>query len=674
MKKKRVALLVLALSLTALFLIIYAWLPPSTGQQLRSVALLEERRLLVLPLPGGQELTLQTDSAWRTACFVHPTGLVQTAPLDTTRWDTAQARRHLRQEQERLASRSHYLHQQQEEIAYYERTHQVTDEGYHQVMALLPELRREAAATDSMQTLVEEALETDFPEVTLCRRLTLRFRPTAQDSLVRLACTVEDAPRGLLRLRGGALPVGARFLPAGLLRLPSPRRLALGYLCWWTQQADSLLPRPVALGHALPPLMEGAPVVDGWGRLRGVWAAGSVVPSSRMPLSPRLWWGAWLQAWRGLFQPASHTPPAPYTALPALDYVGEVRDSLPHGTGCAGGYRGLWVRGKRQGEGVLTDSTGARYSGLWQADTLPQGIRQQGDTLYTGHFDARLTPQGQGLMLHPQGRYEGHWQEGRREGFGIGLQSGRIVQAGSWAKGRFRGLHLVYTADRVYGIDISRHQHEKGRRRYTIDWNRLRITHLGSNKNRLVEGRTDFPVSFCYIKATEGTTIRNRYYADDARQARRRGIAVGAYHFFSMLDGASQAAHFLREARPQRGDLPPVLDVEPTPAQIQRMGGPARMRQEMLVWLRKVQARTGVKPILYVSQTFALEHLADDAALQAYPVWIARYSEFKPYLRLHYWQLSPDGRVRGIHGEVDIDIFNGTHEQFREYVRRECIK
>ena len=52
---------------------------------------------------------------------------------------------------------------------------------------------------------------------------------------------------------------------------------------------------------------------------------------------------------------------------------------------------------------------------------------------------------------------------------------------------------------------------------------------------------------------------------------------------------------------------------------------------------------------------------------QNYQVWIARYGEYKPDVNLVYWQLSPDGRVRGIKTEVDINVFNGFQKEFEEY-------
>jgi lysozyme len=50
-----------------------------------------------------------------------------------------------------------------------------------------------------------------------------------------------------------------------------------------------------------------------------------------------------------------------------------------------------------------------------------------------------------------------------------------------------------------------------------------------------------------------------------------------------------------------------------------------------------------------------------------YQVWIARYGEYKPDVQLVYWQLCPDGRVKGIHGEVDINVFNGYKDEFEKF-------
>ena len=55
-------------------------------------------------------------------------------------------------------------------------------------------------------------------------------------------------------------------------------------------------------------------------------------------------------------------------------------------------------------------------------------------------------------------------------------------------------------------------------------------------------------------------------------------------------------------------------------------------------------------------------------------MWIARYGEYKPDVRLAYWQLCPDGHVAGIKGEVDINVFNGYQAEFKKFVSQNCIK
>jgi lysozyme len=47
------------------------------------------------------------------------------------------------------------------------------------------------------------------------------------------------------------------------------------------------------------------------------------------------------------------------------------------------------------------------------------------------------------------------------------------------------------------------------------------------------------------------------------------------------------------------------------------------------------------------------------------------YGEFKPYVHLLHWQLTPYGRVRGIRTEVDVNVFNGNKEEFAKYVKGE---
>ena len=341
---------------------------------------------------------------------------------------------------------------------------------------------------------------------------------------------------------------------------------------------------------------------------------------------------------------------------------------------------GTWKGHQRQGTVLSLDSLQRTVVATWQADTIETGVRADSTGIYMGDF-ARLKAEGHGALFQPDGSYsEGHWTGDLRQGFGVQLLrpygDEPRLQAGEWSKNRFMGERMRYTTERIYGIDIAKYQHGKGRRAVPIHWDKLRITHIGKRGSNNVRGTADYPVSFVYIKSTEGTTIRNRFYLNDYTQARKHDIRTGAYHFWSVrTSGAEQATYFIRNTLFRDGDLPPVLDVEPTNAQITQSGGVERMFREIRIWLKAVERHTGVKPILYVNQMFVNNHLSKQPDLKRdYRVWIARYSEYKPDVRLTYWQLCPDGRVAGIQGDVDINVFNGYKSQFDTFIQEETIK
>jgi lysozyme len=341
---------------------------------------------------------------------------------------------------------------------------------------------------------------------------------------------------------------------------------------------------------------------------------------------------------------------------------------------------GTWKDYAREGTAITLDTLGRTILAFCQADTIMTAIRADAKGTYQGDF-SQTGASGHGSYLAADGSYfEGHWEQDRRQGFGLEMfladRENPRLRVGEWRKGRFMGERMRYTSERIYGIDIARYQHGKGRRPKPILWDQLRITHVGKNGSQNVRGKADYPISFVYIKSTEGTSVRNKFYVNDYAQARKHGIRTGAYHFFSTrTSGAAQAKHFIRNTLFREGDLPPVLDVEPSKSQIQQMGGPEALFRHIRVWLKEVEQWTGVKPVLYVNQMFVNNYLADQPELKRdYRVWIARYSEYKPDVRLTYWQLCPDGRVSGIQGEVDINVFNGYQSQFDEFIANETIK
>lgn len=337
---------------------------------------------------------------------------------------------------------------------------------------------------------------------------------------------------------------------------------------------------------------------------------------------------------------------------------------------------GFWLRMPREGMGISRDTLGRVVMGVWAADTLVAGWRTDSLGTYHGMFSRHLQADGHGTFTGVDGSfYEGHWRGDLRDGFGFAVSDTRL-RAGEWIRDVYKGERMNYTSERIYGIDISRYQHGHGKKYYPIQWDRLRITYLGRHSRKQLGGAVDYPVSFVYIKSTEGTTVRNRYYASDYAAARRHGLLCGAYHFFSVRStAAEQARFFIKHSHFRSGDLPPVLDVEPTDAQIAAIGGAEELFRRIRTWMNIVRRHTGVRPILYVNQRFVNKYLVLAPDIKRdYNVWIARYGEYRPDVKLLFWQMCHDGHVTGIHGDVDINVFNGYAERFSNFVDNELIK
>lgn len=199
----------------------------------------------------------------------------------------------------------------------------------------------------------------------------------------------------------------------------------------------------------------------------------------------------------------------------------------------------------------------------------------------------------------------------------------------------------------IHGIDVSHHQGD-------IDWATLR-------ERGTIKG---LPVRFVMIKATEGASDTDENFDYNFRQAREHGFTRGAYHFYSVhSDAASQARHFLSQVKLEDGDLPPVLDVEHKPKRQTDEEFRASVRQ----WLDIVERHYKVKPIIYTYYKFKTRYL-DDARFEDYPYWIAHYYvdsvEYKG--RWKFWQHTDAGRLPGIKGAVDLNIYNGSFYDLRQ--------
>ncbi len=199
----------------------------------------------------------------------------------------------------------------------------------------------------------------------------------------------------------------------------------------------------------------------------------------------------------------------------------------------------------------------------------------------------------------------------------------------------------------IHGIDISHHQGN-------INWSELREKGLIN----------ETPIRFIMIKATEGSTRVDENFKDNFYQAREYGFTRGAYHFYSVHSPAKrQAEFFIKNVKLENGDLPPVLDVEHKP----KNQTDDAFKTSILEWLDIVEQHYGVKPIIYTYYKFKTQYLSDPVFDQ-YPYWIAHYyvDEVEYQGPWKFWQHTDVGRLPGIEGNVDFNIYNGSFYELRK--------
>jgi len=192
------------------------------------------------------------------------------------------------------------------------------------------------------------------------------------------------------------------------------------------------------------------------------------------------------------------------------------------------------------------------------------------------------------------------------------------------------------------GVDVSRYQGK-------IDWPKVKAS----------------GVSFAFIKASEGITIKDPNYATNIAGALDEGIACAAYHFFHPGDDVSeQITNFLDSVNGNWGTLIPALDVE-VPEEWTSIAMATRV-QIVQDSLQSIQNAIGGRdPLLYIDLSMFNDTLGAPASLAHYPLWLAEYTTAtKPTLprgfqTWAFWQHTDTGTVPGISGNCDLNYFNG---------------
>lgn len=199
--------------------------------------------------------------------------------------------------------------------------------------------------------------------------------------------------------------------------------------------------------------------------------------------------------------------------------------------------------------------------------------------------------------------------------------------------------------DNIFGLDISGYQGK-------INWEKL-----GKIKENV-------PVSFIIIRATAGKNHQDKQFAVNWQKAKEKGIIRGAYHYYRPNENSElQAKNFINHVNLEKGDLPPVVDLEEHSV-VQSM---TSLKKGLKNWCDIIEKEYGVKPIIYTSEKFYLSYL-NSSTFNKYPLWIANHKNRPLLNNFLIWQFTSTGRVDGINTYVDINMLNGHNKKLSQYL------
>lgn len=219
-----------------------------------------------------------------------------------------------------------------------------------------------------------------------------------------------------------------------------------------------------------------------------------------------------------------------------------------------------------------------------------------------------------------------------------------VIYASWWAYSQFRHTPPYVDTERypIKGIDVSWHNGP-------IDFEKA-----------AADG-----IEFVFIKATEGERFRDRNFRSNHRNARQAGLKTGAYHFFRFdKEGVPQAINLLRTVGPRELELGIVIDVEEhgNPAGI----GPDTVQQRLRAMVDYLTLM-GKRVTFYTNRDGYYKYIAQE--FPGSQLWICSFYTNPISAEWTFWQHNHRGRVKGIQGDVDLNVFCGDRAEWQQFLR-----
>lgn len=208
---------------------------------------------------------------------------------------------------------------------------------------------------------------------------------------------------------------------------------------------------------------------------------------------------------------------------------------------------------------------------------------------------------------------------------------------------QYAGRYLTCLAgESVLGIDVSAHQQ-------TVDWQAVAQAGI-----RFVMIRVG------YRGYESGALEEDPYAQANYLGAKQAGLQVGAY-FFSQAtsehEAREEAAFLLHAIEGWELDMPVVYDWEYISDEARTGGLDARTVTDCTRAFCQAVEAAGYAPMIYFNRHQAMEFLYLEELVD-YPFWLALYSDRMTYpYKVEMWQYTETGRVPGVEGNVDINLW-----------------
>ena len=182
---------------------------------------------------------------------------------------------------------------------------------------------------------------------------------------------------------------------------------------------------------------------------------------------------------------------------------------------------------------------------------------------------------------------------------------------------------------------------------------------------------------FVICKATEGVNFLDPCFHDFMRQAESLDKCMGFYHFArpEKNSAKAEARYFYNNTVKYFGKGMPILDWE--------SAGKAQVGWAK-EWLDEVYELTGVKPVIYMSESVVRQFDWSKVASANYGLWVAKYRDMtmdknydmtnagkRPSIKWWnfycMWQWTSSGRLDGYNGNLDCDLFYGDRSTWNKY-------